>query len=109
MRQPATVEYQVSISPSARPSSRAELSRFLDPYILELMAFGVMWAIQTPQRRFGPAPDAFGHSGAGGSIHGAWPTQKVGFSYTMNQMWADQEDARSRHLLVRLMEYVGRT
>jgi len=94
------------LKPETIALGRAELSRFLDPYILELMAFGVMWAIQTPQRRFGPAPDAFGHSGAGGSIHGAWPAEKVGFSYTMNQMRVDPEDARSRHLLVRLMECV---
>lgn len=97
------------LEPETVALGRTELSRFLDPYIIELMAFGVMWAIQTPQRRFGPAPDAFGHSGAGGSIHGAWPTQKVGFSYTMNQMRVDPEDARSRYLLVRLMECVERT
>lgn len=86
---------------------RSELSRFLDPYILELMAYGVMWAIQTPQRRFGRVPDAFGHSGAGGSIHGAWPSHGVGFSYTMNEMRVDPEDARSRYVLERLEECVG--
>jgi CubicO group peptidase (beta-lactamase class C family) len=86
---------------------RAELSRFLDPYIIELMAYGVMWAIQTQQGRFGPPADAFGHAGAGGSIHGAWPSQQVGFSYTMNQMRVDPEDARVRHVLKRLMECVS--
>jgi len=81
---------------------RQELSRFLDPYIAELMAYGVMWALQTPQGRFGPDPAAFGHSGAGGSIHGAWPDHGVGFSYTMNQMRVDPQDQRSRPLLAAL-------
>jgi len=95
------------LKPETVQLGRAELSRFLDPYIVELMAFGVMWAIQTRQGRFGPPADAFGHSGAGGSIHGAWPSQQVGFSYTMNQMRVDPEDARVRYVLQRLMECVG--
>lgn len=94
------------LKPETIRLGRSELSRFRDPYILELMAFGVMWAIQTPQRRFGRPTDAFGHSGAGGSIHGAWPSHGVGFSYTMNQMRVDPEDARSRYLLERLEECV---
>lgn len=95
------------LKPETIRLGRAELSRFLDPYIIELMAFGVMWALQTPQGRFGPPADAFGHSGAGGSIHGAWPTQQVGFSYTMSEMRVDSEDLRSRHLLIRLKEAVA--
>ncbi|MGD9913279.1 MAG: serine hydrolase domain-containing protein [Rhizobiaceae bacterium] len=94
------------LKPETIRLGRSELSRFLDPYIIERMAFGVMWAIQTPQRRFGRPADAFGHSGAGGSIHGAWPSHGVGFSYTMNQMRVDPEDARSRYLLERLEECV---
>lgn len=96
------------LKPETVAIGRAEQSRFLDPYIIEPMAFGVMWAIQTRQGRFGPPADAFGHSGAGGSIHGAWPTEQVGFSYTMNQMRVDPHDLRSRHLLLRLQECVGR-
>ena len=49
--------------------------------------------------RFGPEPDAFGHDGAGGSVHGAWPAQRVGFSYAMNLMRDDPEDRRSLALL----------
>jgi CubicO group peptidase (beta-lactamase class C family) len=95
------------LKPETIALGHEEQSRFLDPYILELMAFGVMWAIQTRQRRYGPPADAFGHGGAGGSIHGAWPTEQVGFSYTMNQMRVDPEDLRSRLLLLRLKECVG--
>ncbi len=78
---------------------RTELSRFMDPYIAEAMAFGIVFALQTPQHRFGPPSDAFGHTGAGGSIHAAWPSRKVGFSYVMNEMRADPEDRRSRYIL----------
>ncbi len=94
------------LAPETVALGRAEQSRFMDPYIAEAMAFGVCWALQTPQTRFGPAPDAFGHSGAGGSIHGGWPTEQVGFSYVMNQMRVDPEDHRSRHVLRRLYEIV---
>lgn len=95
------------LEPETVALGRTERSRFVDPYIGEAMAFGVCWALQTPQGRFGPAPDAFGHSGAGGSIHGGWPTQRVGFSYVMNEMRADPEDLRSRHVLRRLYEIVS--
>ena len=94
------------LRPETVALGRAEQSRFMDPYIAEAMAFGVCWALQTPQGRFGPAPDAFGHSGAGGSIHGGWPTEGTGFSYTMNQMRGDPDDLRSRNVLKRLYEMV---
>ena len=38
---------------------------------------------------YGPHPDAFGHSGAGGSAGFADPHRNVGFGYAMNQMQAD--------------------
>jgi CubicO group peptidase (beta-lactamase class C family) len=82
-------------------------SKFYDPYVVEPMAYGTVFAIQTEQGRFGPAPDAFGHSGAGGSIHGGWPSTGTGFSYTMNQMRIDPEDARSRHVLGALHRIVA--
>lgn len=102
-----TLDGVTVLAPGTVALGRSELSRFMDPYIAEAMAFGTVWALQTPQRRFGPAPDAFGHSGAGGSIHGAWPSERTGFSYTMNEMRADPTDARSRHVLARLHNVVG--
>jgi hypothetical protein len=50
------------LKPETTTLGRAEQSRFMDPYIADAMAFGVCWALLTPQGRFGPAPDAFGHS-----------------------------------------------
>ncbi len=87
------------LRPETVELGRRELSRFVDPYIGEAMAFGTVFALQTPQRRFGPPPDAFGHTGAGGSIHATWPTERVGFSYVMSEMRADPEDQRTRHVL----------
>jgi CubicO group peptidase (beta-lactamase class C family) len=87
------------LAPETVEFGRQERSRFHDPFIPERMAYGLGWAIQTPQMRFGPAPDAFGHSGAGGSIHGAWPSTGTGFSYTMSEMRVDPEDLRSRRIL----------
>ncbi len=103
-----TLDGVTVLSPETVALGRSELSRFMDPYIAEAMAFGTVWALQTPQTRFGPALDAFGHSGAGGSIHGAWPTERTGFSYVMNEMRADPEDRRSRYVLQRLYEIVRR-
>ena len=74
-------------------------SKFYDPFVVEPMAYGTVFAVQTEQGRFGPALDAFGHSGAGGSIHGGWPSSGTGFSYTMNQMRIDPDDIRSRYVL----------
>jgi len=101
-----TLDGVTVLKPETVALGRSELSRFMDPYIAEAMAFGTVWALQTPQGRFGPPSNAFGHSGAGGSIHGAWPTERTGFSYTMSEMRADPTDARSRHVLMRLHEVV---
>jgi CubicO group peptidase (beta-lactamase class C family) len=55
-------------------------------------------------RAFGPAADAFGHGGAGGSIHCAWPARRVGISYAMNLMSDDEPDPRAQALLAAVYE-----
>jgi CubicO group peptidase (beta-lactamase class C family) len=102
-----TLDRTTILRPETVALGRAELSRFMDPYIAEAMAYGAVFALQTPQRRFGPSPDAFGHSGAGGSIHGAWPGSGTGFSYVMNEMRADPTDSRSRFILEALARGVA--
>ncbi len=47
----------------------------------------------------GPGDDAFGHTGAGGSSHGAWPGLRVGFSYSTNMLQPENNDGRARALL----------
>jgi CubicO group peptidase (beta-lactamase class C family) len=103
---------------TARSMARlyANLDRLLAPATLELgrttvsrghdeahdaeRHFGVGFELQTRLMHLGPAPGAFGHGGAGGSCHGAWPEHGIGFSYSMNRLRDDNEvDPRSQALL----------
>jgi CubicO group peptidase (beta-lactamase class C family) len=102
-----TLDGVTLLAPDTIALGRRELSRFADPFVGEAIAFGVCWNLQAGLNRFGPPADAFGHTGAGGSIHGAWPTQRLGFSYVMNQLRADPEDQRTRPLFARLHQLVG--
>jgi CubicO group peptidase (beta-lactamase class C family) len=86
---------------------RRELARFVDPFLGEPMTFGSVFALQTEAKRYGPPDDAFGHPGAGGSIHAAWPSQKLGYSFVMNQMRVDPEDRRTKTMLKALHSAIG--
>jgi CubicO group peptidase (beta-lactamase class C family) len=84
---------------------RRERSRFVDPLTLEPLTYGAGFQLQTELRRFGAPADAFGHAGAGGSIHAAWPTQGIGLSYAMNELRDDPDgDPRTTALLEALHE-----
>ncbi len=88
---------------------RTCLARGDDPFLKSPLAFGVGFGLQTAERPFGPPLDAFGHGGAGGSIHGAWPSLGVGFSYVMNELRDEQEpDPRGQALLAALHDCVMR-
>lgn len=52
----------------------------------------------TPSR-LGPADDAFGHTGAGGSSHGAWPSVRTGFSFLTSDLRLEMRDDRAPRLL----------
>jgi CubicO group peptidase (beta-lactamase class C family) len=76
------------------------LSRRFDPVARAEQAFALGFELQTAPHPFGPPPDAFGHRGAGGSAHGAWPSLGAGFSYAMNLMRDDEPlDPRAQALL----------
>lgn len=76
------------------------LSRAMEPYLEVPVAFGVGFALQTEALPFGPPAVAFGHRGAGGSVHGAWPQLRTGFSYiTRDLRESDGEDPRSAALM----------
>ncbi len=81
-------------APDSVALARRELSRSNDAFDGEPIAFGAGFELQTELMMFGPPPDAFGHCGAGGSVHGAWSAARVGFSYCMNQMRDDKVDRR---------------
>jgi hypothetical protein len=54
----------------------------------------------------GPASDGFGHTGAGGSSHGAWPSLRTGFSYVTAELRSEGGDERARSLLAALHDAV---
>jgi CubicO group peptidase (beta-lactamase class C family) len=50
----------------------------------------------------GPEPDAFGHTGAGGSSHGAWPSRRTGVSFVTAELRSESADDRAGSLLTAL-------
>jgi CubicO group peptidase (beta-lactamase class C family) len=88
------------LRPETLRYGRECLSERSDGLAGEWEAFGFGFELQSREPRFGPPADGFGHTGAGGSIHGAWPELGVGFSYAMNGMRdADPLDPRAQALL----------
>jgi CubicO group peptidase (beta-lactamase class C family) len=95
-------------SPAALRTARRCLARGHDPYLDAPMAFGVGFQLQTERAPFGKATDGFGHPGAGGSVHGAWPSLRTGFSYGTNRLGAlAAPDPRAQALLGALHEAVA--
>lgn len=95
------------MSPQTVSLGRRELSRFMDPLLEEPMAFGVGFQLQTELAELGPPAAAFGHPAFGGSVHGAWPQQRLGFSYAMNQIRDTAGDLRPQTLLRALYDAVS--
>lgn len=88
------------LQPQTIERARACLARGLDPCLQEPLAFGIGYELQTEQMSLGPDADAFGHGGAGGSMHGAWPSLRTGFSYAPNLLKSlSDADPRSQGLL----------
>lgn len=61
--------------------------------------FGLGFELADQSGSYGPEASGFGHSGAGGGLHGAWPARNVGFSFLSNEMLAENKDGRARDLL----------
>lgn len=85
--------------PETLALGRHVISTRLDVLNGQPVAFGVGFQLQTDERLLGPPADAFGHGGAGGSQHGCWPRQRIGFSYAMNRLADELGDPRGRALL----------
>jgi CubicO group peptidase (beta-lactamase class C family) len=97
------------LRPETIELGRVELSRGSNILSMGVRAFAVGFQLQTSARLFGPPADAFGHDGFGGSVLGSWPTERIGFSYAMNQMNPDEpSDPRAQSLLSSLYECVKR-
>jgi CubicO group peptidase (beta-lactamase class C family) len=94
------------LSPETIRLGRTELSRGLCAVTRRPYAFGVGFELQTELRTLGPPPAAFGHTGSGGSSHGAWPEDRVGYSYAMTELRAEAVDDRARRVLGALAQAV---
>jgi CubicO group peptidase (beta-lactamase class C family) len=62
------------------------IARGRDPFLDRELAFGIGFQTGGNPHPYGPEEIAFGHPGAGGSVHGAWPQHGIGFSYTPNML-----------------------
>jgi CubicO group peptidase (beta-lactamase class C family) len=85
---------------------RTELSRGVCAITDLSYAFGVGFELQTERRSLGPPANAFGHTGSGGSAHGAWPDERVCFSYIPTELRSLDTDDRASRLLAELYEQV---
>lgn len=96
------------ISEQALARARECLVRGREPFRGEAAAYGVGFALQAETMDYGPPATAFGHRGVGGSVHGAWPEERVGFSYAMNVLRDDSApDPRPATLLAALHRCVA--
>jgi CubicO group peptidase (beta-lactamase class C family) len=95
------------LSPGTLRLGRAQLSRGMCAVTGRPYAFGAGFELQTELTAFGPPPAAFGHTGSGGSTHGAWPDERVGFSFVPRRLRAEEGDERGRLLLQALYEAVA--
>ena len=98
--------YAALADPSRSPVPRAALARAVRTHSAGAdvindrpLRFGLGYELADPIGPFGPDPVAFGHSGAGGGRHGAWPGRGIGFSFLTNEMRAEDVDDRASRLL----------
>lgn len=63
------------------------------------LRYGLGFELADPIGTYGPEPVAFGHSGAGGGRHGAWPERGIGFSFLPGELRAEDVDDRASTLL----------
>jgi CubicO group peptidase (beta-lactamase class C family) len=95
-------------SPLLQAASVEELSRGTCVVTGRAYAFGQGFELWTELGRLGPARDAFGHTGSGGSTHGAWPSLRTGFSFAPSELRREADDDRGPALLRTLHACVSR-
>ena len=95
------------LQPETIVLGRTELSRGTCAVTELPYAFGVGFELQTELATLGPPPNAFGHMGLGGGSHGAWPDERVGFSYLPTELQRADTDDRARRLLAELYRTLG--
>jgi CubicO group peptidase (beta-lactamase class C family) len=74
-----------------------------DPLTGRPLRFGPTgYELEGTPSELGGEPDAFGHTGAGGSSHGGWPSQRTGFSFVTAELRSESADDRAGRLLAAL-------
>ncbi len=94
------------ISPRTLEDATTTWSSGIDVINDRPLRFGLGFELADPIGSYGPEESGFGHSGAGGSLHGAWPKRNIGFSFHINEMLAENEDMRVHDLLACLHDLV---
>lgn len=87
------------LAPETILLGRTELARDHCAITRRPYAFGVGFELQTELRSLGPPDDAFGHTGSGGSSHGAWPSDRAAFSFAMTELKSADDDERAARVL----------
>lgn len=94
------------VSRAALADSTSTWSEGVDAINDRPLRFGLGYELADPIGTYGPVAPAFGHSGAGGGLHGAWPNKNLGFSFLTNEMLAENQDRRAKDLLAELARLV---
>lgn len=95
-----------AFSRNAANLARTPLAELTDDVTGGKCRYGVGFELQNETLPYGPPAGAFGHSGAGGSNHGAWPEEKIGYSYAMNKL---HDNASGDRRAARLLSALDRT
>lgn len=90
------------LQPDTIGTARRQRSEGNDPLSGRFLRFGVGFELNPNPSCLGSSADAFGHTGAGGSTHGAWPSLRTGFSYAMGEFRPESNDGRAKRLLAAL-------
>jgi CubicO group peptidase (beta-lactamase class C family) len=88
------------VRPETLATGRSEASRGDDALSGRPLRFGPTgYELAGTPSELGPPRDAFGHTGAGGGSHGAWPSLRTGFSYVTADLRPENADGRAHDLL----------
>lgn len=91
--------HQTLVAPAALADAIDTWSEGVDAVNDRPLRFGLGYELADPIGTYGPVAPAFGHSGAGGGLHGAWPGKNIGFSFLINEMLSEDQDRRVKDLL----------
>jgi len=96
------------VSPGSLLLAGSEASAGDDPLSGRPLRFGPTgYELQGTPSELGPPADALGHTGTGGTSHGAWPSLRTGFSYVTADLRPENADGRAGALLAALHEAVA--